>query len=1259
MLQSTAGHGLHWSQTVGEALAELVHMGQMEDQAVLAVLHAASRRPIEEGTRKRCFAAFSSFVQRLGFLGSLNLGKRFLSIVKELLPKLLPMAVANTVGKPSDASSDLHAAGLDMLAEALLLPAPRSSDPRDRHGYYTGLLDDGTDPDWWPILEYDPEALNPRNCVPVDDAAWPSLPLGQPLPSRSKSSGAQDEPSGATNGTASIKKKKKEKEEPELDDDQLLEQAITQNRLAAAANPAPSAPQAPPQAKRKQKIVDKQREKQQQQQAQQAKEINDKMAQQREAALWLSKIQRPLPSAALEASKLAGKASLRDHFSQKRQLGLAGLGPMGVPSPSGAQATTTSSGVSTGQGPLSRGVPRAGAMTVLQQKRKILAVYDAMMSRGGDPSKVERELQLANDMGIRLHTGYTMIEHCQRMREEASRKQTINAAQRMGHLERNPLIPDLPGARTPYHPPWVNSRLAPLTAKMGDADSSPTSSHQHNASALGGLPGGFPRGFSDGLFMGLRQHQTGHERMRIEHEAQEICRELSKTGDLDDSRDLRWLEDPHQKQRIQRDLAADAAGSGGGGVHPADPLPTERPHGGWGSWLPAKHTDSRPRKGRPASFGSRPSTEEALLETISKSRMGMPGQLQSKGDTAAQTAMKMASFLSELDPATHAAPKDQHESPSDRTAWEDSQLDQLSRLIPQPSDIDVLLAIDDVPKEHGKGLAQFKQLQQHSEALEASRSLICPRQPHSGRAHGSEATAGCASRLNSAKQQTLGEQDHAGIEGMLHSAGTRSLSQIMEDTAVGDAENKRQDQPQEVAELKHGAPPGPSARLCGAVQGFGADLTSRPSRKNRRSALDSDSSEEEPSDDTQSPVLADGSYKAYAPASASQQDGLPGSASQFAKGPSSDPASSQDPDANALSAGSHPRTVPIAKLRDLLPETALLSESASAAKQSMALEDASFARSASTWLHKILRAHATQDDSSWLQDIGEQNLQLPTLMGPIIAIFRVWVVEVAKQRCHHARLLTDLVEIGDAMAQMVADDLLPDVSAVAVMQGAAVSRPDGAARICGFACFSAFFVRLDLLGRSTFGADVLAAVIRLLPKVLPEGCTDVQSHQAAMSAFLHDARLGALARALALPEPPLERPRDPSGYYTGLLDDGTDPDYWPILEYDPAALSPRTGPPCSGQGPGPLLANGAGGESATADATAHAELEPEASVVPEGGAFLDAGDLEAPFEVQRGRRGRAAAKSSSCSPAKGSSYSPDAYEVTSEAKDGGAADGQN
>ena len=106
------------------------------------------------------------------------------------------------------------------------------------------------------------------------------------------------------------------------------------------------------------------------------------------------------------------------------------------------------------------------------------------------------------------------------------------------------------------------------------------------------------------------------------------------------------------------------------------------------------------------------------------------------------------------------------------------------------------------------------------------------------------------------------------------------------------------------------------------------------------------------------------------------------------------------------------------------------------------------------------------------------------------------------------------VQIGDAMAQMVADDLLPDVSAVAVMQGAAVSRPDGAARICGFACFSAFFVRLDLLGRSTFGADVLAAVIRLLPKVLPEVRHFLPSLKASANSML--SQITALRAHMAL-----------------------------------------------------------------------------------------------------------------------------------------------
>ncbi len=72
------------------------------------------------------------------------------------------------------------------------------------------------------------------------------------------------------------------------------------------------------------------------------------------------------------------------------------------------------------------------------------------------------------------------------------------------------------------------------------------------------------------------------------------------------------------------------------------------------------------------------------------------------------------------------------------------------------------------------------------------------------------------------------------------------------------------------------------------------------------------------------------------------------------------------------------------------------------------------------------------------------------------------------------------------MAEMVKDDLLLDVTAVGVMQGAAATRPDDAARRCSFACFAAFFIRLDLLGHAAFSPDLLLVIRRLLPKLLPE-----------------------------------------------------------------------------------------------------------------------------------------------------------------------------
>ena len=83
--------------------------------------------------------------------------------------------VAGIFQDPQEAGRYLHEAGLEMLAEALLATPPTLPEPRGRHGYYSGLLDDGTDPDYWPCLIYDPEALDPRNCLPLDQAAWPCL----------------------------------------------------------------------------------------------------------------------------------------------------------------------------------------------------------------------------------------------------------------------------------------------------------------------------------------------------------------------------------------------------------------------------------------------------------------------------------------------------------------------------------------------------------------------------------------------------------------------------------------------------------------------------------------------------------------------------------------------------------------------------------------------------------------------------------------------------------------------------------------------------------------------------------------------------------------------------------------------------------------------------------------------------------------------------------------------------------------------------
>ena len=108
----------------------------------------------------------------------------------------LLQGAANIYGHSARAGRHLQEAGLDTLAEALSLPTPPAADPRDRHGYYSGLLDDGTDPDYWPVLEYDPEALDPRNCGPRDLLIWPGLPPPLPPDSLAPSASGRKGPDG-------------------------------------------------------------------------------------------------------------------------------------------------------------------------------------------------------------------------------------------------------------------------------------------------------------------------------------------------------------------------------------------------------------------------------------------------------------------------------------------------------------------------------------------------------------------------------------------------------------------------------------------------------------------------------------------------------------------------------------------------------------------------------------------------------------------------------------------------------------------------------------------------------------------------------------------------------------------------------------------------------------------------------------------------------------------------------------------------------
>ncbi|KAK9852357.1 hypothetical protein WJX84_010574 [Apatococcus fuscideae] len=106
-----------------------------------------------------------------------------------------------------------------------------------RQGYYSGLLDDGTDPDYWPALEYDPAALDPSNC-----ASCPPAPSDNSTDSH-PGTVAQDVPAGLSrtgSGRRQSKKKKgKASRKPMPDPDLLLLEEAIAEKLATAAAAGP------------------------------------------------------------------------------------------------------------------------------------------------------------------------------------------------------------------------------------------------------------------------------------------------------------------------------------------------------------------------------------------------------------------------------------------------------------------------------------------------------------------------------------------------------------------------------------------------------------------------------------------------------------------------------------------------------------------------------------------------------------------------------------------------------------------------------------------------------------------------------------------------------------------------------------------------------------------------------------------------------------------------------------------------------------
>ncbi len=78
------------------------------------------------------------------------------------------------------------------------------------------------------------------------------------------------------------------------------------------------------------------------------------------------------------------------------------------------------------------------------------------------------------------------------------------------------------------------------------------------------------------------------------------------------------------------------------------------------------------------------------------------------------------------------------------------------------------------------------------------------------------------------------------------------------------------------------------------------------------------------------------------------------------------------------------------------------------------------------------------------------------------------------------------MQVGEALADLVAKEVISDLDAMGILQGAAGRMPDDACRQRCFASFRSLLRRLALLEALTLDMQFLSPIQEVLPRVLPQ-----------------------------------------------------------------------------------------------------------------------------------------------------------------------------